>query len=62
MYELFIGNYEKVIGREVCYKSGENYISGIVTYYDFKSRKYTIVLKNNKTIKTEKIYIKQKEQ
>lgn len=43
MYELFIGNYERVMGRTVYYKNRNEYIPCLVTNYYFKSRKYTLV-------------------
>lgn len=43
MYELFIGNYENVMGRTVYHKNGNDFIPCIVTNFYFKSRKYTLV-------------------
>ena len=58
MYELFIGNHERVMGNKVYYKSIEEFIVGRVVYYSFKSKKYTLKLESGKTIYTEKIYLK----
>ncbi len=64
MHNLFIGNYERVMGMTVYYKKGKKYIPCTVTNYYFKSRKYALVsiadLENapseRKVIYTTKIY------
>ena len=43
MYELFIGNYERVMGQTVYFKKGNTYIPCTVTNYYFKPRKYALV-------------------
>ena len=43
MYELFIGNYERVMGRIVYYKDRDKYIPCVVTNYYFKPKKYALV-------------------
>lgn len=43
MYELFTGNYERVMGATVYHKIKGKYIPCIVTNYYFKSRKYALV-------------------
>ncbi len=43
MYNLFIGNYERVMGMTVYYKKGKKYIPCVVTNYYFKSREYALV-------------------
>lgn len=42
-FELYIGNYEKVIGTTVYHKQKNKYIPCMVTNYYFKSRKYALV-------------------
>lgn len=69
MYEVFLGNYERVIGQTVYHKIKNAYIPCVVTNYYFKSRMYTLVsvedmnnipMENHhkrKLFKTQKIYV-----
>lgn len=43
MFELFIGNYENVIGTTVYYKTHNKYIRCYCSNYYFKPRMYTLV-------------------
>lgn len=43
MYELFTGNYERVMGQVVYLKNRNGYIPCEVTDYFFKQRIYTLV-------------------
>lgn len=43
MYELFVGNYERVIGATVFSRKGNKYTPCTVTNYYFKLKKYALV-------------------
>ena len=43
MYDLFIGNYERVMNRIVFHKFRNSFIPCIVTNYYFSSHKYALV-------------------
>jgi hypothetical protein len=43
MYDLFIGNHERVMGRTVFYKDQDKFIPCTVTNYYFASQKYALV-------------------
>lgn len=70
MYELFIGNYENVMGRIVYIKKCNKYIPCKITNYYFKTREFTLVpvfdMENipaeehnkRRLFKSKKIYIK----
>lgn len=57
MIDLYIGNYERVIGRSAYIKQKSNFISCKITGYLFNCRKYQVVTEDNKNLKVEKIYI-----
>ena len=59
MYELFIGNYERVIGQNVYILRGKEYYPCKVILYSFKTRKYNVRLENGKIMTTNRIYIKE---
>lgn len=56
MIDLFIGNYEKVIGRNGYIKESEKYIPCKIVGYLFKSR-YQVRTQDGRNLKVEKIYI-----
>jgi hypothetical protein len=65
MYDLFIGNHERVMGATVFHKEGDKYIPCTVTNYYFKSQDYILVPTDDlyldgekrRVIKTKKIYL-----
>lgn len=65
MYDLFIGNYERVIGKTVFHKYRNKFIPCVVTNYYFKPRMYTLVPTDDLSLnpegrrlfKTQKVYI-----
>ena len=57
-YELFIGNYERVIGMGVYILLNGKYIHGTVTEYLYKSRNYVVELhKDGTSKKVDKVYL-----
>lgn len=66
MYELFIGNYERVMGQRVFHKVRNRFIPCLVTNYYFKPRKYTLVpiedlnipSENRRLFYTQKVYLR----
>ena len=60
MYDLFIGNYQRVMGMGVYHKLGNEYIPCTVTAYTFKSGKYSLseVGGEGRSFKTTRIYQK----
>ncbi len=56
MIDLYIGNYERVIGKSAYIKENGTFTPCKITGYFFKSRKYQ-VRTENKNLKVEKIYI-----
>ena len=57
MIDLYIGNYEGVIGRNSYIKENENFISCRITGYLFKSRKYQVKTQDGRNLKVERVYI-----
>ena len=57
MIDLFIGNYEIVIGRNGYIKECEKYIPCKIVGYLFKSRKYQVKTQDGRNLMVEKIYI-----
>lgn len=57
MINLYIGNYERVIGRSAYIKENGVFTPCKITGYLFKGRKYQVVTEDNKNLKVEKIYI-----
>lgn len=57
MIDLYIGNYERVVGRNGYVKENESFISCRITGYLFKSRKYQVKTQDGKSLKVEKVYI-----
>lgn len=65
MYDLFIGNYEKVIGKIVFHKYRNKFIPCLVTNYYFKPKMYTLVpaddlkyeSEKRRLFKTTKVYL-----
>lgn len=57
MIDLFIGNYERVIGRNGYIKEGEKYIPCKIVGYLFKSKKYQVKTQGGKNINVKKVYI-----
>lgn len=57
MIDLYIGNYEKVIGRYGYIKKDNNYMSCKIVGYLFRSRKYQVRTEDGKNLKVEKVYI-----
>ena len=57
MYEVFIGNYERLIGTVAFYRKGNKYIPCKVTNYYFKSRKYALVDVDKNLYYTTKPYV-----
>lgn len=43
MYDLFIGNYGRILGMTVYHKIKNEFIPCVVTNYYFKIRKYALV-------------------
>lgn len=56
MTDLYIGNYERVIGRNAYIKENGIFIPCKIVGYLFKSRKYQVATED-KILKVEKIYI-----
>ncbi|NLE04928.1 MAG: hypothetical protein GX638_09015 [Crenarchaeota archaeon] len=52
MYDLFIGNYERVMGKIVFHKFRNSFIPCLVTNYYFKSRQYALVPTEDMSIPT----------
>lgn len=57
MIDLFIGNYERVIGRNAYIKENEEYIPCKIVGYLFKSRNYQVKTQDGISRKVKKIYI-----
>lgn len=57
MINLFIGNYENVIGKTGYIKEGENYISCKIIGYLFKSRKYQVETQDGRSRSVQRVYI-----
>lgn len=57
MIDLFIGNCEKVIGRNGYIKESEKYIPCKIVEYLFKSKRYQVRTQDGRNLMVEKIYI-----
>lgn len=57
MIDVFIGNYERLSGRNVYIKENGNFIPCKMTGYLFKSRKYQVKTQDGRSLKVEKIYV-----
>lgn len=55
-YNLYIGNYENVIGRSVYVKVGGKFSSGKVSEYLFKSNRYLVKMDGGGSCYTDKVY------
>jgi hypothetical protein len=57
MIDSFIGNYERVIGRNGYIKENEKYIPCKISGYLFKNRKYQVKTQDGISRKVKKVYI-----
>lgn len=57
MIDLYIGNYEQVIGKNGYIKENEKYIPCKIVGYLFRSKRYQVRTQDEKNLKVEKIYI-----
>lgn len=58
MYDIYLGSYERMIGRNAYIKVNNEFIPCRVTGYLFKSRKYTVNAEG-RTKKVDRIYMTQ---
>ena len=54
---VFVGNYENVIGQNVCVKVRDKFVNGKVRSYYFKSRKFCVACEDGKIRRVCKIYV-----
>lgn len=57
MIDLFIGNYERVIGKNAYIKINKEYIPCKIVGYLFKSRNYQVEMHNGISREVQKVYI-----
>nr|WP_024835448.1 hypothetical protein [Clostridium sp. 12(A)] len=61
MIDLFIGNYERILGNRVFIKQKEKFVSGTLESFLFDgNKKLNVKLDNGKLIKTDRVYVDRK--
>lgn len=56
-FDIYIGNYESVIGRNAYIKEKENFIPCKIIGYLFNNRKYKVITSDKRSFEVKNIYI-----